>query len=120
MSGGKHTAGKWSVGHAGFERVPTVVANRPGRPVSVARCYSGKREEDEANARLIASAPDLLEAGQPVAALVAALEGHHGFDDDKPVDARHHGGGYNDFPPLTYGDLRRIAAAVAKATGADQ
>jgi hypothetical protein len=58
----KHTPGKWTSGHAGVQRRPVVVAARAGRPVTVATIDSGNKDEDEANARLIAAAPDLLAA----------------------------------------------------------
>lgn len=57
----KHTPGKWVVAHRGFEGKPTVVAHRAGRPCTIALLESGKREEDAANARLIAAAPELLD-----------------------------------------------------------
>lgn len=52
-----------------------------------------------------------VEAAKPIIDLVKALEGPYGFDDDMPVDARHFGR-YNDFPTLTFGDLRRFVAAL--------
>lgn len=59
---GEHTAGQRTVAHAGFERKVCVVARRAGRPVTVAMFDSGNKDEDEANARLDAAAPELLEA----------------------------------------------------------
>lgn len=100
-----HTAGQWTVGHAGFERKPVVVARRAGRPATVCICDGGAREEDEANARLIAAAPELLAALKEI---VAA--------DDEAIrelakiglDASH------QISALT----EKARAAIAKATGA--
>jgi len=57
----------------------------------------------------------LAEASAPIVAVVAALDGVYGFGDDDAVDARNFTHKWNDFPPLTWGDLRRLAAAIAKA-----
>lgn len=61
--------------------------------------------------------PGLVEACAPIVAIVDALDKVHGFPDDKPVDTRHMGGKYNDWPGLTWGDLRTIRAAIAAAEG---
>lgn len=62
----------------------------------------GGPEEAEANARLIAAAPDLLGAGEPFARLgwVGDLSDDHEFD-----------------AGFTVGDIRRLRAAIAKARG---
>jgi len=63
-----------------------------------------------ANARLIAAAPDLLEALEPFAAM---LKQHHGdLDDERPIM------GIED-AVFTVGDLRKARAAIDKATGGD-
>lgn len=103
-----HTPGPWIV----HDRFPDTVCSASG--TVIATFDNGNKES---NAQLGAAAPDLVAASQPIVAVVAALEGVYGFDDSKPVDCRHYGAPYNDFPPLTYGDLRRLAAAVAKAEG---
>lgn len=52
---------------------------------------------------------------EPLLALVRALDGVYGFEDAKPVDTRNMGDGkHNDFPGLTYGDLR-VAANLIEA-----
>lgn len=76
-----HTAGNWAIGHAGFDRKPVVVAKRAGRPVTVSVLDSGKAEEDEANAKLIAAAPDLLRA---LRGLVDIIEFHMTAYERKP------------------------------------
>lgn len=63
-----------------------------------------------ADARLIAAAPELLDALRPFAALLA--EHHDDLPDDRPIF------GIND-AVITAGDLRRARAAIAKATGAE-
>ncbi|MFN7882944.1 MAG: hypothetical protein ACK5PF_08010 [bacterium] len=88
MSGGKHTPGPWSAQTNGAQWV--VHAGRKQRVASVHTGLVGQ----EANARLIAAAPDLLAAGRLL--LRACDEG----DADMAMD------GY---------DLLR--AAIAKAEG---
>lgn len=63
--------------------------------------------------------PGLIDACAPIVAVVDALEGVYGFPDDKRVDTRHFGPpeNYNPWPSLTWGDLRAIRAAIAKAEG---
>ena len=111
MSG--HTPGQWTVGHAGFERVPVVVAKRAGRPATVAQCDGGNRDEDEANARLIAAAPDLLAALPEPHRLIALADFLDRHDDEL------FGSGFGD--RKVQSDLRasaeKIRAAIAKATG---
>jgi hypothetical protein len=66
----------------------------------------------EANARLIAAAPELLEALRPFEAL---LQQHNDRDDrheSTPIF------GIND-ALITLGNLRAVRAAIAKAEGAD-
>ena len=65
----------------------------------------------------LAQRDDLLAACAPIMAMVRSLGDTYGFPDDKAVDTRHHGLPYNDFTPLTYGDLRKITA-IARATEA--
>lgn len=63
----KHTPGPWTLGN-GEVRIRTE-KNEQGRSILVAECYTTgnagrypKYEERKANARLIAAAPELLEA----------------------------------------------------------
>jgi hypothetical protein len=60
----------------------------------------------------------LIEACAPVVAVVDALDGVYGFPDHKRVDCSHFGApdNFNDWPALTWGDLRAIRSAIAKAT----
>lgn len=107
-----HTPGEWVFGRREGWRVDapthfsshyTLVAK--GRRAPIAFVVSTSRDEDEyhANAHLIAAAPDLLEAGEPLAALVEYFTG----DDDAEIT-------------VTAGELRRLRAAIAKAKGSDQ
>jgi hypothetical protein len=66
----------------------------------------------EANARLIASAPDLLDALKPFAAVAQHDIGDDEADSDLFRPIRH-----NHAPLLTVGHLRAALAAIAKATG---
>lgn len=70
------------------------------------------RECDAALAKPIPTPDGAVEAAKPIIDVVKALEEQYGFDDDMPVDARHFGR-YNDFPTLTFGDLRRFVAALS-------
>lgn len=63
----------------------------------------------EANARLIAAAPELLEALKPFAAMAAAYDPEADGDDDQ--DAWFYGA------RPTIGQLRRARAAITKAEG---
>lgn len=61
----KHTQGKWAVKHSESKTAFNVVGTRLGGKYKIARCPyidSNDRDEAEANAKLIASAPKLLEA----------------------------------------------------------
>jgi hypothetical protein len=99
----KPTQGAWSVGHANFDRKPVVVSRRAGRPVTVALLDSGVRGEDEANARLIAAAPDMLAAGSPLATKLREL-----LDMGLLKDSQH-----DEIAPL----LDAFEDALAKARG---
>lgn len=63
-----------------------------------------------ADARLIAAAPELLEALRPFAELDLRPDGFDQRDDSQPIYAR-------DNSVITVGDVRRARAAIAKATG---
>lgn len=64
---------------------------------------------NEADARLIAAAPELLEALLPFSALDLRPDGFDKRDDSQPVYARENS-------VITVGDVRRAVAAIAKAT----
>jgi len=94
MTNAKHTPGPWSVRKPGGTVVITLDA-RHGGYCEVARTVSGSlNSQREANARLIASAPDLLEA------LILALP----YVEDASDSA-------------SPADQEIIRAAIAKATG---
>jgi hypothetical protein len=91
---GKHTPGPWEVKRSGSGYPYQVHAPNGNHVKDVTRWASisvPSLPEGEANARLIAAAPDLL-------AIVRAVDGHHAI----PADS-HLG--------------ERIRAAIAKATG---
>lgn len=74
MSNTKHTQGPWKVKHSDSKTAFNVIGTRFGRKYKIARCpylqqddlheilNKREKEEAEADARLIASAPSLLEA----------------------------------------------------------
>jgi hypothetical protein len=66
-------------------------------------CVGSIEKEAHANAFLIASAPSLYGAALPLAAEIAFYAPSAGEDDDEVVEVR-------------LGDLRALAAALAKAT----
>jgi hypothetical protein len=68
MSAGKHTPGPWKAGSRSVTALET--EDRLGMDV---RLYGGSASDNRANARLIAAAPDLLEALQPFMALEPEL-----------------------------------------------
>jgi hypothetical protein len=115
MSTFKHTPGPWvrigttvyALMHDGWKRGFEQFKNR--FTVQVQRDRECSEEEAEANARLIAAAPDLLEALRPFAELDMRPDGFDKRDDSQPIYAR-------DNSVITVGDVRRAVAAIAKAT----
>lgn len=106
MSGG-HTPGPWEACAPGdygdFDGNSQVVLGDDMR-IAVVHWSSGSmRDENEANARLIAAAPRVVEAAQPIVAEIAHYADSAGEDDDEAV-------------PIRLGDIRRLRAAIAKAT----
>lgn len=92
---GKHTSGPWEWRTDQFEPFQTQWSLSPG--ILIAEGYDGTPggdEHDRANARLIATAPELLDALKDA---VGLLERHY------PVPARN-------------GQINRARAAIAKAT----
>lgn len=64
---------------------------------------------------------DVLDAAAPIITMLNSIEGRYGFGNSEPVDTRHFGPPYNNFAPLTLGDLRTLVAALrAAATSARQ
>ena len=102
MTQGKHTPGPWRYAPTNTETVSHLV-----------RCSEGYAVADvthwfdlpvDANARLIAAAPDMLEALQSAQESIATFIGVHGY----PFES-----GAGDV-------LREVNAAIAKATGDTQ
>jgi hypothetical protein len=96
----KHTPGPWTFGHWGDDF--WVSPDSSGLTQKVARVTWGmgeERKEGRENARLIAAAPELLEA---LSGLVDACEAHNSANGREMVD-RH--------------ALERARAAIAKAEG---
>ena len=104
MSGAKHTPGPWRHEPTNGAKLTYVavstVAGSNGNTVVIGQCAG---PDKEANARLIASAPDLLEA---LEGLVAIAAPNIYPQPDKPDSA--------------WAKLQAARAAIAKATGADQ
>lgn len=70
MSEAKHTPGPWRVGKGGPNMCPTVGTEKG---LMVAMVAYGDSHPTQANARLIAAAPDLLEALEELADLFDAM-----------------------------------------------
>ena len=87
-----HTPGPWN--YFGYE-----ISSDEGD--SIARWYEVEGGDGEANACLIAAAPDLLDASM----FAATQMGHYGNIANWPADM-----------PMEYGDaINRLRAAIAKA-----
>jgi hypothetical protein len=86
----------------------TAVVDANNYYVAMTSAHGKSTKRQDADARLIAAAPQLLEALRPFAAL---LQDHHQRNcDEQPIF------GINDVT-ITVGDMRRAAAAIAAATG---
>lgn len=73
----KHTPGPWRQG-GGYDGIIGILAPEDGDGASKVVCDVFERDEQQANAKLIAAAPDLLEA---LVALLAAKDlGAHEFN----------------------------------------
>ncbi len=59
----EHTPGPWMVDPAELDR-PAVFATKDEHGIVIAEMWAGLPEEQVANARLIAAAPDLLDAAR--------------------------------------------------------
>jgi hypothetical protein len=94
----QHTAGPWFSGGT----FANCVFGPDGRLVADATQHNRGMRMAIANARLIASAPDLLEALRPLAAL------------DLPATPSGNAGAYS----IRHSDILVAVAAIAKATGA--
>ena len=97
----QHTPGPWAISIADPHRVVLANGSSKGLEVAQAKEFVPQyREQSLANARLIAAAPDLLEALQTLLGWVEAWDVGFLFDDEWPADEA------------------KIKAAIAKATGA--
>lgn len=119
MAETKHAPGPWEAsksmqdgrGVYGIE----IGAETPAGHMSVAWVLLGEKptslemKDGAADARLIAAAPELLEALRPLAAWAALRP--DGASDDEAI--LHAAGTW----PITWGDATRAAAAIAKAEG---
>lgn len=95
----QHTPGPWRIG------VSSAVEGRAfdGSWKFVAfPVRGGTPDQADTNARLIAAAPEMYEAAQPLVAEISEYEPSAGEDDDELVSVR-------------LGDLKRLRAALAKA-----
>ena len=99
----QHTPGPWFV-QPEFFNVFALSEGMSGWTIHIAKVNPeqvvGGAEEALANARLMAAAPDMHASGKPLAELVADFSG----PDDATI-------------AVTAGELRRMAAAIAKAEG---
>ena len=115
----KHTAGPWVVSCAQAcettvrakdartgQRIATTFASHANQASSETRLT--RIRENEANARLIAASPDLLDCLRTVRDYVT----------DRLADVKAAGGA--SMIEMVSEDLARIDAAIAKATGSDQ
>lgn len=107
----KHTPGPWEMGEAGswedgLRTATEYFVRRPGDDVAIASDIIDPANDDtpsEANARLIAAAPELLAALKELAALM-------------PVCGNDHDISVRVFQVPT-GSVRKALAAIAKAEG---
>jgi len=92
----KHTPGPW---HASRERDGWTVRDEK-QNLPIAELWLSERREYEANARLIAAAPEMYEAIQPILAEYAKRDpiGDSDLYDEQPAHIT-----------VTLGDLRRLA-----------
>lgn len=107
-----HTPGPWMF-LASVVPGQFVICNEHGPRVDVALTYGFEHTPREANARLIAAAPELLEALQ---ALDADWSSFWPLGPDIPAS----GDRIASIAPETAEIWRTVRAAIAKATGAQQ
>lgn len=115
----EHTAGPW-VACAETEGLHAVRAPTAWNPLGMVICdvgYGPTTENNDANARLIASAPDLLAALQTALAVIADYLDYEHNGDPWTEDARAMGEmDIDDYE--SDGRMESARAAIAKATGA--
>jgi hypothetical protein len=103
MSEHRHTSGPWSFDGSEI-RTPSGQLRTTGLTLI---CGSGDKTEEESNARLIAAAPEMLEALQGILTLIQESHGVFGF---------HLNGDLSDWSEHQ-DDINLIQNAIAKATG---
>lgn len=105
---GLHAPGPWLwYWQLGDDGLPDcgIYYERGGHAYAIARCPRYQlKDQWKADARLIAAAPDLLEAAKGIATAYPDDPGTSDLYDEQPVT-------------ITLGQLRRVWAAIAKATG---
>jgi len=113
------TPGPWETCFVAYEGHPYYVNTVPhyqggpklhGSAGAIAKLPASKFHDQAANARLIAAAPDLLEA------LIWMVENDETFEGDTPLPD-HHGATWNEINAYWIAGLNRARAAIAKATG---
>ena len=103
-----YSAGPWY--SEGDEGGAFVITDPRGYALCTRSPWPSNADESNANATLIASAPELVEALKPFSRLADAMS-------EQTPDIKADGRvvwGYND-ADLTYGDFRRALAALSKA-----
>ncbi len=118
MTWGKHTPGPWWVSKfrhndgalpiVSDHAVVSICAVACQTPFTRGNGWRTECETREANARLIAAAPEML----PIVAALAALPIGNDARDDVPVYGLN--GVY-----ITHGDVRKARAAIARAKGGE-
>ncbi len=134
MSAAKHTPGPWNAVPSTCETgwlIGPRETNGPDYVADVHKLTHGRSDEDsEANARLIAAAPDLLAACEALAKIADAYDAN-ALDDDARKSWGPNLEHQNDTPPeqveiyrgrggkrlLTLADCFAARAAIAKAVG---
>lgn len=110
----KHTPGPWTYFYKHKYDEWHVALPMDGSQMKTALCDDGIQSANrEADARLIAAAPEMAEALTPFKALADAYF-RDGRRDDVPDETAVWG--FNDWT-LTAGDLRRACAVLSKAGG---
>jgi hypothetical protein len=80
MANAQHTPGPWAIGNASKRDFGAVTHVGPfDHPCGICEVYGAVDDEPQANARLIAAAPDLLEACE---AVLAEVNEPYNFDHD--------------------------------------
>lgn len=90
----QHTPGPWKVSRTGEELQISAIST-PGYFAVIRGACAGAHEQGEANARLIAAAPELLEALEELVGWLAEarleMGGHIGLDDARAAIAKARG-----------------------------